>query len=35
MPFFPSGSPVSRRLTRLHTEQVGEDVLLTAYVHEP
>jgi len=26
---------VTFRLTRLRAEQVGEDVLLTAYVHEP
>jgi diaminohydroxyphosphoribosylaminopyrimidine deaminase/5-amino-6-(5-phosphoribosylamino)uracil reductase len=27
--------PEPRALRRLSTEQVGEDVLLTAYVHEP
>jgi hypothetical protein len=27
--------PEPRALSRLRAEQVGEDVLLTAYVHEP
>jgi diaminohydroxyphosphoribosylaminopyrimidine deaminase/5-amino-6-(5-phosphoribosylamino)uracil reductase len=35
IPFFPAGSSVPRQLTRLSAEPVGEDVLLTAYIHEP
>ncbi len=35
VPFFPPTSAVACDLTRLTAEPVGEDVLLTAYIHEP
>ena len=35
IPFFLPESTVARKLSRLHVEAVGEDVLLTAYVREP
>jgi diaminohydroxyphosphoribosylaminopyrimidine deaminase / 5-amino-6-(5-phosphoribosylamino)uracil reductase len=35
LPFFPAESSATHKLTRLRAEPVGEDVLLTAYVHEP
>jgi diaminohydroxyphosphoribosylaminopyrimidine deaminase/5-amino-6-(5-phosphoribosylamino)uracil reductase len=35
LPFFPADSGLTHELTRLRAEPVGEDVLLTAYIHEP
>jgi hypothetical protein len=34
-PTFAPALPSPRALTRLASRQVGEDVLLEAYVHEP
>jgi diaminohydroxyphosphoribosylaminopyrimidine deaminase/5-amino-6-(5-phosphoribosylamino)uracil reductase len=34
-PGLVAGLPASVRLTRLESRPLGEDVLLTAYVHEP
>jgi diaminohydroxyphosphoribosylaminopyrimidine deaminase/5-amino-6-(5-phosphoribosylamino)uracil reductase len=34
-PTLLAGSVPARRLTRLQARQVGQDVLLSAYVHEP
>jgi diaminohydroxyphosphoribosylaminopyrimidine deaminase / 5-amino-6-(5-phosphoribosylamino)uracil reductase len=33
--FFPADSGLTHNLTRLRAEPVGEDLLLTAYIHEP